>query len=342
MKVKDFYFDLPKELIAQHPLKKRDESRLMVLNKKSGEVEHKVFKDIIEYLNQGDCLVLNDTRVMPARLYGVKEGSGGKMEFLLLNRHEDDIWETLVKPGKRGKVGAKFVFGNGELKAEVVEVLDNGNRKVKFYYDGIFEEVLDRLGEMPLPPYIEEKLEDRERYQTVYSKEVGSAAAPTAGLHFTDELLQAIKKKGINIAFVTLHVGLGTFRPVKAEDIQDHEMHSEYYILDKENAEIINNAKRSGKRVIAVGTTSNRTLESIANEDGQVKEQSGYTSIFIYPGYKFKIVDAIITNFHLPESTLIMLISAFSTREIVMNAYKIAVENKYRFFSFGDAMFIHE
>ncbi|KEZ85485.1 S-adenosylmethionine tRNA ribosyltransferase [Clostridium sulfidigenes] len=342
MKVKDFYFDLPKELIAQHPLEKRDESRLMVLNKKSGEVEHKVFKDIIEYLNPGDCLVLNDTRVMPARLYGAKEGSGGKMEFLLLNRHEDDIWETLVKPGKRGKVGAKFVFGNGELKAEVVEVLDNGNRKVKFYYDGIFEEVLDRLGEMPLPPYIEEKLEDRERYQTVYSKEVGSAAAPTAGLHFTDELLQAIKKKGINIAFVTLHVGLGTFRPVKAEEIQDHEMHSEYYILDKENAEIINNAKRSGKRVIAVGTTSNRTLESIANEEGQVKEQSGYTSIFIYPGYKFKIVDAIITNFHLPESTLIMLISAFSTREIVMNAYKIAVENKYRFFSFGDAMFIHE
>lgn len=342
MKVKDFYFDLPKELIAQHPLKKRDESRLMVLNKKSGEVEHKVFKDIIEYLNPGDCLVLNDTRVMPARLYGAKEGSGGKMEFLLLNRNENDIWETLVKPGKRGKAGAKFVFGNGELKAEVVEVLDNGNRKVKFYYDGIFEEVLDRLGEMPLPPYIEEKLEDRERYQTVYSKEVGSAAAPTAGLHFTDELLQAIKKKGINIAFVTLHVGLGTFRPVKAEEIQDHEMHSEYYILDKENAEIINNAKRSGKRVIAVGTTSNRTLESIANEEGQVKEQSGYTSIFIYPGYKFKIVDAIITNFHLPESTLIMLISAFSTREIVMNAYKIAVENKYRFFSFGDAMFIHE
>ncbi|WP_346871018.1 tRNA preQ1(34) S-adenosylmethionine ribosyltransferase-isomerase QueA [Clostridium sp. UBA5119] len=342
MKVKDFYFDLPKELIAQHPLEKRDESRLMVLNKKSGEVEHKVFKDIIEYLNPGDCLVLNDTRVMPARLYGAKEGSGGKMEFLLLNRHEDDIWETLVKPGKRGKVGAKFVFGNGELKAEVVDVLDNGNRKVKFYYDGIFEEVLDRLGEMPLPPYIEEKLEDRERYQTVYSKEVGSAAAPTAGLHFTDELLQAIKKKGIDIAFVTLHVGLGTFRPVKAEDVQDHEMHSEYYILDKENAGIINNAKKSGKRVIAVGTTSNRTLESIANEEGQVKEQSGYTSIFIYPGYKFKIVDAIITNFHLPESTLIMLISAFSTREIVMNAYKIAVENKYRFFSFGDAMFIHE
>ena len=341
MKVKDFYFDLPKELIAQHPLEKRDESKLMVLNKKNGEVEHKVFKDIIDYLNPGDCLVLNDTRVMPARLYGAKEDSGGKMEFLLLKRYEDDIWETLVKPGKRGKVGAKFVFGNGELKAEIVEVLDNGNRKVKFYYDGIFEEVLDRLGEMPLPPYIEEKLEDRERYQTVYSREVGSAAAPTAGLHFTEELLQAIREKGINIAFVTLHVGLGTFRPVKVEDIQEHEMHSEYYILDKENAEIINNTKKSGKRVIAVGTTSNRTLESIANEDGEVKEQSGYTSIFIYPGYKFKIVDAIITNFHLPESTLIMLISAFSTREIVMNAYKIAVENKYRFFSFGDAMFIH-
>lgn len=341
MKVKDFYFDLPKELIAQHPLEKRDESKLMVLNKKNGEVEHKVFKNIIDYLNPGDCLVLNDTRVMPARLYGAKEGSGGKMEFLLLKRYEDDIWETLVKPGKRGKVGAKFVFGNGELKAEIVEVLDNGNRKVKFYYDGIFEEVLDRLGEMPLPPYIEEKLEDRERYQTVYSREVGSAAAPTAGLHFTEELLQAIREKGINIAFVTLHVGLGTFRPVKVEDIQEHEMHSEYYILDKENAEIINNTKKSGKRVIAVGTTSNRTLESIANEDGEVKEQSGYTSIFIYPGYKFKIVDAIITNFHLPESTLIMLISAFSTREIVMNAYKIAVENKYRFFSFGDAMFIH-
>ncbi|MFR1707678.1 MAG: tRNA preQ1(34) S-adenosylmethionine ribosyltransferase-isomerase QueA [Clostridium sp.] len=341
MKVKDFYFDLPKELIAQHPLEKRDESKLMVLNKKSGEIEHKVFKDIIDYLNPGDCLVLNDTRVMPARLYGAREGSGGKMEFLLLKRHEDNIWESLVKPGKRGKVGAKFVFGNGELKAEIIEVLDNGNRKIKFYYDGIFEEVLDRLGEMPLPPYIEEKLEDKERYQTVYSKEVGSAAAPTAGLHFTEELLQEIRDKGINIAFVTLHVGLGTFRPVKVEDIQDHEMHSEYYILDRENAEIINNAKKSGKRVIAVGTTSNRTLESIANEEGEVKEQSGYTNIFIYPGYKFKIVDAIITNFHLPESTLIMLISAFSTREIVMNAYKTAVENEYRFFSFGDAMFIH-
>ncbi|MDU4890682.1 MAG: tRNA preQ1(34) S-adenosylmethionine ribosyltransferase-isomerase QueA [Clostridium sp.] len=341
MKVKDFYFDLPHELIAQHPLAKRDESRLMVLNKKTGELEHKVFKDIINYLNPGDCLVLNDTRVMPARLYGAKEGSGGKMEFLLLRRYPDDVWETLVKPGKRGKVGARFVFGNGELTGEIVEVLENGNRKIKFFYDGIFEEVLDRLGEMPLPPYIEEKLEDRERYQTVYSKEVGSAAAPTAGLHFTKELLEDIKAKGVKVAFVTLHVGLGTFRPVKAENIEEHEMHSEFYILDEENAEIINSAKQSGGRVIAVGTTSNRTLESIASEDGVVKPQSGYTSIFIYPGYKFKIVDAIITNFHLPESTLIMLISAFSTREIVMNAYKTAVENKYRFFSFGDAMFIN-
>ncbi|MDU1411756.1 MAG: tRNA preQ1(34) S-adenosylmethionine ribosyltransferase-isomerase QueA [Clostridium sp.] len=340
MKVTDFYFELPKELIAQHPTEKRDECRLMVLNKKTGDIEHKVFKDVIDFLNPGDCLVLNDTRVMPARLYGAKEGSGGKMEFLLLRRHDDDIWETLVKPGKRGKVGARFVFGNGELTGEIVEVLDNGNRKIKFFYEGIFEEVLDKLGEMPLPPYIEEKLEDRELYQTVYSKEVGSAAAPTAGLHFTEELLKEIKEKGINIAFVTLHVGLGTFRPVKAENVEEHEMHSEYYILDEENAKIINESKASGGRVIAVGTTSNRTLESIADDDGTVKAQSGYTNIFIYPGYKFKIVDAIITNFHLPESTLIMLISAFSTRDIVMNAYKVAVEEKYRFFSFGDAMFL--
>ncbi len=340
MKVRDFYFDLPKELIAQHPLEKRDESKLMVLDRKTGNTEHKVFKNIVDYLNPGDCLVLNDTRVMPARLYGAKEGSGGKMEFLLLRRECEDVWETLVKPGKRAKVGAVFVFGNGELKAEVVEVLENGNRRIKFYYEGIFEQVLDNLGEMPLPPYIEEKLEDRERYQTVYSKEVGSAAAPTAGLHFTKELLQNIKDKGVNIAFVTLHVGLGTFRPVKAENIEEHEMHSEYYYLNNKNAEIINQTKDNGKRVIAVGTTSNRTLESIANDNGRVKEQSGYTDIFIYPGYEFKIVDAIITNFHLPESTLIMLISAFSTRDIVMNAYKVAVENKYRFFSFGDAMFI--
>lgn len=341
LKVKDFSFHLPEELIAQHPLEKRDESRLMVLDKSTGHIEHKIFKDIIDYLEEGDCLVLNDTRVMPARLYGSKEGSGGKMEFLLLRRLEKDIWETLVKPGKRAKVGAIFTFGNGELKAEVIEVLDNGNRKVKFFYEGIFEAVLDALGEMPLPPYITEKLEDKERYQTVYSKEVGSAAAPTAGLHFTKKLLEEIKAKGINIAFVTLHVGLGTFRPVKAENIEEHEMHAEYYYLNSENAEIINSTKEKGKRVIAVGTTSNRTLESIADENGRVREASGYTSIFIYPGYKFKIVDALITNFHLPESTLIMLISAFSNREIIMNAYNVAVENKYRFFSFGDAMFIH-
>jgi S-adenosylmethionine:tRNA ribosyltransferase-isomerase len=341
LKVKDFYFYLPEELIAQHPLEKRDESKLMVLDKKSGEIQHETFKDIIDYLNEGDCLVLNDTRVMPARLYGAKEGSGGKMEFLLLRRLEKDIWETLVKPGKRAKVGTRFTFGNGELKAEIIQVLENGNRKVKFEYDGVFEAVLDSLGEMPLPPYITEKLEDKERYQTVYSREVGSAAAPTAGLHFTKELLEKIRAKGIKVAFVTLHVGLGTFRPVKAETVEEHEMHSEYYYLDKENADMINESKEKGNRIIAVGTTSNRTLESVADENGRVREASGYTSIFIYPGYKFKIVDALITNFHLPESTLIMLISAFSSRDIVMNAYKAAVENKYRFFSFGDSMFIH-
>ncbi len=341
MKVKDFYFDLPQELIAQVPLEKRDESKLMVVNKINGEIEHKKFKDIIDYFEEGDTLVLNDTRVLPARLHGIKEETGAKMEFLLLRRLEKDIWETLVKPGKRAKLGSRFIFGNGELKAEIIEVLENGNRKVRFEYEGIFEEVLDMLGEMPLPPYITEKLEDRERYQTVYSKEVGSAAAPTAGLHFTEELLEQIKGKGVKVAFITLHVGLGTFRPVKAENIEEHEMHSEYYYLSKETADIINVTKEAGKRVIAVGTTSNRTLESVSDENGRVKEASGYTNIFIYPGYKFKIVDALITNFHLPESTLIMLISAFSNKDIVMNAYKIAVENKYRFFSFGDAMFLH-
>lgn len=341
MKVKDFYFDLPQELIAQVPLEKRDESKLMAVNKISGEIEHKKFKDIIDYFEEGDTLVLNDTRVLPARLHGIKEETGAKMEFLLLRRLEKDIWETLVKPGKRAKLGSRFIFGNGELKAEIIEVLENGNRKVRFEYEGIFEEVLDMLGEMPLPPYITEKLEDRERYQTVYSKEVGSAAAPTAGLHFTEELLEEIKSKGIKVVFITLHVGLGTFRPVKAENIEEHEMHSEYYYLSKETADIINTTKEAGKRVIAVGTTSNRTLESVSDENGRVKEASGYTNIFIYPGYKFKIVDALITNFHLPESTLIMLISAFSNKDIVMNAYKIAVENKYRFFSFGDAMFLH-
>jgi S-adenosylmethionine:tRNA ribosyltransferase-isomerase len=340
MNVKDFYFDLPEELIAQHPIEKRDESRLMVVDKNSGSIEHKKFKDIVDYLNSGDCLVLNDTRVLPARLIGAKQDSGGKMEFLLLKRIDIDTWETLVKPGKRAQIGTRFVFGNGELKAEVVSLGEEGSRIVKFYYEGIFEEVLDRLGQMPLPPYIKESLEDRERYQTVYSKEVGSAAAPTAGLHFTEELLDKIKDKGINIAFVTLHVGLGTFRPVKAETIEEHVMHSEYYTMSKETADIINSTKRNGKRVIAVGTTSNRTLESIADENGIVREQSGWTEIFIYPGYRFKVVDALITNFHLPESTLIMLVSAFAGRENTMKAYKTAVQDKYRFFSFGDAMFL--
>jgi len=341
LKVKDFYFDLPKELIAQHPVKKRDESRLMVVNKTNNEIKHRQFKNIIEYLNPGDCLVLNDTRVLPARLLGVKEGTGGKMEFLLLKRIDINHWETLVKPGKKAKIGTRFVFGNGELKADVISVSEGGSRIVRFEFDGIFEEILDKLGEMPLPPYITEKLEDKERYQTVFSKAVGSAAAPTAGLHFTEELLAQIKAKGVKIAFVTLHIGLGTFRPVKTDVVEEHEMHSEYYVLNKETAEVINEAKENGGKVIAVGTTSNRTLESIADESGKVCEKSGWTDIFIYPGYKFKIVDAIITNFHLPESTLIMLVSAFAGQELIMGAYSMAVKEKYRFFSFGDAMFLY-
>ncbi len=340
MNVKDFDFYLPEELIAQHPLEKRDTSRLMVLDKETGEISHKNFYDIIDYLNEGDTLVLNNTRVMPARLIGEKEGTGGKIEFLLLKRVDKDRWECLAKPGKSARVGRRFTFGDGKLKAEVVEVKENGNRIVEFYYEGIFEEVLDSLGEMPLPPYIHERLEDRERYQTVYSKENGSAAAPTAGLHFTEELLHKIKEKGINIAYVTLHVGLGTFRPVKVETIEDHEMHSEYYHLSKEDAEVINETKKRGNRVISVGTTSTRTLETIADEDGNVKETSGWTNIFIYPGYKFKVVDRLITNFHLPESTLIMLVSTLAGKEHVMNAYEKAVKERYRFFSFGDAMFI--
>lgn len=340
MKLKDFYYDLPKELIAQHPEEKRDECRLMVLDKKTGEIQHKKFKDIIDYLNPGECLVLNDTRVLPARLIGSKENTGGKMEFLLLRRIEKDKWETLVKPGKRAKMGTRFVFGDGLLKAEVVGMGEDGSRIVDFEYEGIFEEVLDKLGEMPLPPYITEKLEDKEKYQTIYSKHEGSAAAPTAGLHFTEELLQKIKDKGIKLVFVTLHVGLGTFRPVKAENIEEHHMHSEYYIMSKEAADIINETKKSGKRVICVGTTSIRTVESIADENGEVREQSGWTNIFIYPGYKYKTVDSLITNFHLPESTLLMLVSALSNRENIMNAYEVAVKERYRFFSFGDAMFI--
>lgn len=313
----------------------------MVVNKMSSEIEHKKFKDIIEYLNPGDCLVLNDTRVLPARLLGEKEGSGGKMEFLLLKRIDVDHWETLVKPGKKAKIGARFIFGNGELKAQIISVSEGGSRIVQFEFEGIFEEVLDKLGEMPLPPYITEKLEDKERYQTVFSREIGSAAAPTAGLHFTEDLLRQIKAKGIKIAFVTLHIGLGTFRPVKAEVVEDHEMHSEFYVLNSETADIINETKGNGGRIIAVGTTSNRTLESISNDNGRVEEKSGWTDIFIYPGYKFKIVDALITNFHLPESTLIMLVSAFAGRDLVMGAYDMAVKEKYRFFSFGDAMFLY-
>lgn len=340
MRVKDFNFNLPEDYIAQHPLQKRDNSRLMVLDKNTGEIEHKIFKDILEYLNPGDCLVLNNTRVLPARLIGHKEGTMGRMEFLLLKRKDKNQWETLVKPGKRAKIGSKFVFGNGELKAEVVGMGEDGSRIVEFEYEGIFEEVLDKLGEMPLPPYITEKLEEKERYQTVYSKEPGSAAAPTAGLHFTEELLKEIKNKGVNVVFLTLHVGLGTFRPVKAETIEEHHMHSEYYQMSSETADIINKTKENGGRVIAVGTTSCRTIESIADEHGKVRECSGWTDIFIYPGYKFKVLDALITNFHLPESTLIMLVSALAGKEHVMNAYNVAVEEKYRFFSFGDAMFI--
>ncbi|MBA4510008.1 tRNA preQ1(34) S-adenosylmethionine ribosyltransferase-isomerase QueA [Clostridium sporogenes] len=340
MKVKDFDFYLPEELIAQHPMEKRDEARLLVLDKKTGEIEHKIFKDILDYLTPNDCLVLNNTRVLPARLIGSKEETGGKMEFLLLKRTGNDEWETLVKPGKRAQIGAKFIFGNGELKAEVIAMGEEGSRIVKFYYEGIFEEILDQLGQMPLPPYIKEKLDDKEMYQTVYSKEEGSAAAPTAGLHFTEELLEKIKEKGVKLAFLTLHVGLGTFRPVKVEDIKEHIMHSEYYKMDKETAKIINTTREKGGRVIAVGTTSCRTLETIGDIEGKVKEQSGWTDIFIYPGYKYKVVDALITNFHLPQSTLLMLVSALAGRDNIMNAYNMAVEKEYRFFSFGDAMFI--
>ena len=340
MKVSDFYFELPEELIAQYPLEKRDSSRLMVLDKKTGEIEHRKFHDILEYLNEGDTLVLNNTRVLPARLIGEKEETGGKIEFLLLKRIEGDKWECLAKPGRKAKVGTVFTFGEGKLKAIVREIGEEGNRIIEFKYDGIIEQVLDELGQMPLPPYIHEKLEDKERYQTVYSKEKGSAAAPTAGLHFTEDLLKEIKDKGVNIAYLTLHVGLGTFRPVKVDDVNNHVMHSEYYHLDKENAELINKTKEAGKRVIAVGTTSSRTLETIGDENGRVREQSGWTDIFIYPGYKFKIVDNLITNFHLPESTLIMLVSALAGQDNIMNAYNTAVKEKYRFFSFGDSMFI--
>ncbi|HSQ90368.1 tRNA preQ1(34) S-adenosylmethionine ribosyltransferase-isomerase QueA [Romboutsia sp.] len=340
MKTSDFYFDLPEELIAQVPIKDRSSSKLMVLDKETGNIEHKIFKDVINYLNPGDCLVLNNTRVIPARLIGEKQDTGGKIEFLLLKRTEEDTWQALVKPGKRAKIGTKFSFGNGKLIGEVVGLAEEGSRIIKFHYEGIFEEVLDELGNMPLPPYITERLEERERYQTVYSKHSGSAAAPTAGLHFTEELLQQIRDKGVDVAFVTLHVGLGTFRPVKVDDVLNHEMHSEYYMVDKEAADKINKAKTNGKKVICVGTTSCRTVESASREDGTIKECSGWTNIFIYPSYNFKIVDILITNFHLPESTLIMLVSALCGKENALNAYDIAVKERYRFFSFGDAMII--
>ncbi len=337
----DFYFDLPKELIAQDPLEDRSSSRLLVLDKKTGEVSHHVFREIVDFLNPGDCLVLNNTKVIPARLLGVREETGAHVELLLLKRRENDVWETLVKPGKKCRPGTRLSFGDGLLKAEILETVEEGNRLVKFTYDRIFEEVLDRLGEMPLPPYITHKLKDKNRYQTVYAKYEGSAAAPTAGLHFTEELLGQIADKGVEIAYVTLHVGLGTFRPVKEENVLDHHMHSEYYQVTPEAAEKINKAKREGKRVICVGTTSCRTIESAADENGILKPGCANTEIFIYPGYRFKILDALITNFHLPESTLVMLVSALAGRENVLAAYEQAIAEKYRFFSFGDAMFIH-
>lgn len=342
MDVKDFDFELPKELIAQDPLEERSSSRLLVLNKKTGEMEHRIFKDIIEYLNPGDCLVLNNTKVIPARLHGIKEGTQAHIEILLLKRKENDIWETLVKPGKKAKPGTKIIFGEGLLIGEVLEVVEEGNRLIQFKYEGIFEEILDQLGQMPLPPYITHQLKDKNRYQTVYAKYDGSAAAPTAGLHFTPELLEQIKNKGIQIAEVTLHVGLGTFRPVKVENVSEHHMHSEFYMIDKTAANLINQTKKNGGRIICVGTTSCRTIESAAKENGILEACSGWTDIFIYPGYQFKILDALITNFHLPESTLLMLVSALAGREHILTAYEEAVHKKYRFFSFGDAMFIKE
>ena len=340
MNIKEFYYDLPEELIAQDPLADRSSSRLLTLDKNSGAFSHHVFRDIVDYLNPGDCLVVNNTKVIPARLMGEKEGTGACIEVLLLKRKENDVWETLVKPGKKARPGARISFGNGLLVGEVVDVVEEGNRLIKFEYEGIFEEILDQLGQMPLPPYITHRLEDKNRYQTVYAKHNGSAAAPTAGLHFTPELLEVIKAKGVKVAEVTLHVGLGTFRPVKVENILEHHMHSEFYMVEEEQAAMINETKKNGGRVICVGTTSCRTLESATGEDGILRAGSGWTEIFIYPGYKFKILDALITNFHLPESTLLMLVSALAGRDNVMAAYEEAVKERYRFFSFGDAMFI--
>lgn len=336
----DFYFDLPEELIAQDPLEDRTSSRLLVLDKSTGDVEHHIFRDIVGYLKEGDCLVLNNTKVIPARLMGEREGTGAGIEVLLLKRKENDVWETLVKPGKKAKPGTKIIFGDGLLTGEVIEVVEEGNRLIEFSYEGIFEEILDKLGQMPLPPYITHQLKDKNRYQTVYAKYEGSAAAPTAGLHFTTALLEEIKAKGVEVAYVTLHVGLGTFRPVKVDNVLEHHMHSEFYMIEKEEADKINRAKAAGHRVISVGTTSCRTLESATGEDGILKATSGWTDIFIYPGYKFKMIDALITNFHLPESTLLMLVSALAGKDKVMKAYEEAIAERYRFFSFGDAMFI--
>ena len=340
MKVTDYYFDLPQEQIAQDPLEDRSSSRLLVLDKETGEYSHHVFREITEFLKPGDCLVLNNTKVIPARLFGEKEGTQAKIEILLLKRRENDVWETLVKPGKKAKVGTKIIFGGGLLVGEVIDIVEEGNRLIQFTYEGIFEEILDQLGQMPLPPYITHQLKDKNRYQTVYAKYDGSAAAPTAGLHFTPELLQQVKDMGVDIAEVTLHVGLGTFRPVKVDNILEHHMHSEFYMVTQEAADKINNAKKNGHRVICVGTTSCRTIESAADENGMLKESSGWTEIFIYPGYKFKVLDCLITNFHLPESTLLMLVSALAGREHVLAAYEEAVKEGYRFFSFGDAMLI--
>lgn len=340
MDLKDFNYDLPEELIAQDPLEDRSSSRLMVLHKDTGRIEHKIFRDIIDYLNPGDCLVINDTKVIPARLMGIKEDTGAAIEVLLLKRNVDDVWECLVKPGKKARTGARIIFSEGLLVGEIVDVIEDGNRMIKFHYEGIFEEILDKLGQMPLPPYITHKLQDKNRYQTVYAKNEGSAAAPTAGLHFTKELLEKIKEKGVNVVSITLHVGLGTFRPVKVDKIEEHHMHTETFNISKEAADTINRTRAAGGRVIAVGTTSCRTLESAAADDGTIPARSGDTDIFIYPGYKFKAIDCLITNFHLPESTLIMLVSALAGRDNIMNAYETAVKERYRFFSFGDAMFI--
>lgn len=340
MNLHDFYYELPNELIAQEPPQLRSSSRLLVLDIEGGAIEHRIFSDITDYLHEGDCLVMNDTRVIPARLLGVREDTGAKIEFLLLKMIEGDVWEVILKPGKRARKGARFVFGNNDLSAEVIEVIDDGNRLVRFDYEGIFQEVLDRVGIIPLPPYITKKLEDSERYQTVYSRFKGSAAAPTAGLHFTPKLLKELKGKGINLAYLTLHVGLGTFRPVKVENISEHKMHSEFFVLSETAAEMINRTRKNNGRIVAVGTTSSRVLEAVSSQDGYVKACNGWTDIFIYPGYQFKIVDAMVTNFHLPESTLIMLVSAFAGSENIMKAYRTAVNMKYRFFSFGDAMLI--